>query len=125
MLITHPEDKNKILLVLHSYGNKSLWNIPGGGYNPKKESPLFAAKREIREEFQKELESVKEVGLYETTGEGKRDRVVIFVGEVSYPIFNELDPEISKVSWEDTETVLQREDVAKIVKYAIRLHLSA
>ncbi len=124
ILIIHPEDKNKILLVLHSYGNKSLWNIPGGGYNPKKEFPLLAAKREIREEFQKELGSVKEIGLYETTGEGKQDRVVIFVGEVSSPVFNEFDPEISKVSWEDIETVLQRGDVAKIVKYAIKLHLS-
>jgi hypothetical protein len=39
-IIVHSEDPRQILLIQHSYDSKKLWNLPGGGYNPKKKQPL-------------------------------------------------------------------------------------
>lgn len=123
VLLIHPHDDQKVLLVQHSYGNRSLWNIPGGGYKPKRERPIEAAKREMKEEFGQELVNPQELGLYQTAGEGKQDTVTIIRGSLEGVVFKNLDPEISQVSWETMDSVLTRDDVAKVVKHAVRLIL--
>src|SRR3989338_69091 len=67
VLITYPTETSKVLLVRHSYGNTSLWNIPGGGYNPKKESAEIAAKREVFEELGVEVTQLSLLGEYLTS----------------------------------------------------------
>jgi len=39
-IIVHPENSEQILLIQNSYGSKKIWNLPGGGYNPKKENKI-------------------------------------------------------------------------------------
>jgi 8-oxo-dGTP diphosphatase len=50
-LVIHPNDFNRVLLVRHSYGDQSLWRLPGGGYKPTRETPEQAARRECIEEL--------------------------------------------------------------------------
>lgn len=50
-LIVHPVDSGRVLLVRHSYGDQSLWSLPGGGYKPARETPEQAARRECFEEL--------------------------------------------------------------------------
>ncbi|MEV4495435.1 NUDIX domain-containing protein [Micromonospora arborensis] len=57
VLIIHPVDTGRVLLVRHSYGNQSLWSLPGGGYEPTRETPEQAARRECTEELGIESES--------------------------------------------------------------------
>ena len=49
LLVTEPET-DRILLIRQSYGDRDLWMIPGGGYDPGKEDPGDAAVREAYEE---------------------------------------------------------------------------
>jgi 8-oxo-dGTP pyrophosphatase MutT (NUDIX family) len=121
VLVLHPHEPGKILLIRHAYGNRSLWNIPGGGYKPRKEDPLQAARREIREEFGKNLLDALKIGEYQTSGEGKLDTVVLIVGTFDSDKIVRLDPEIAEMSWEGHKDILARDDVARVVKQAIRL----
>jgi len=120
VLIVHPGDSHKILLVLHSYGNKDLWNIPGGGYNPRRETPYDAAMREVREELNIILQSVTKIGQYYTEIQGKRDTVILFTGTLDTSFVIEANDEISTLQWIDYQSALEREDVARIAKTTIR-----
>lgn len=117
-LIVHP-DKKRVLLVLHSYGNKHLWNLPGGGYSPRRENPLTAARREVLEELGVHFLNARELCLYQTNTEGKRDTVTVVVGEVNANTFI-LGDEISKVQWMEIESVVINESVARVARYALR-----
>ncbi|GGO29130.1 NUDIX hydrolase [Micromonospora parathelypteridis] len=73
VLIIHPVDSGRVLLVRHSYGDQSLWSLPGGGYKPTRETPEQAAMRECTEELGIKAESY--ALLFEehlTTFEGKQ-----------------------------------------------------
>ena len=118
--IVHPVDPNKILLVWHSYGNKDLWNIPGGGYNPRKESPHDAVMREVQEELNIKLQSVNKVGQYYTEIQGKRDTVILFTGTLDDSFVIDKNDEIVTLRWVDYQLALEQEDVARIAKTTIR-----
>ncbi len=120
VLIVHPTDTNKILLILHSYGNKILWNIPGGGYRPKKETAQQAAIREVQEELNINLQSVAKVGKYYTEIQGKRDTVILFTGKLHPSFLIEQNDEIAKLKWIDHQEALEQDNVAKIAKTTIR-----
>lgn len=120
VLIRHPDNHEKILLVRHTYGNKTLWNIPGGGYKPKKEAPEEAAVREVHEELKITLEAPQIIGLYETKGEGKRDTVTIVSGTIKN-INLTLNNEIAEISWEEASSALHNADVSIVTKKAVRL----
>ncbi len=77
VIILHPNQKT-ILLVQHSYGDTPIWHLPGGGYNPKRESAEQAARREVFEELGIELAELTQLADYKTSAEGKRDTVSIF-----------------------------------------------
>lgn len=125
VLVLHPNNDGRILLVRHSYGNKTLWNIPGGGYRPNKEKPLQAAVREMKEEFNQDLVDPQEIGLYETSGEGKRDTVVLIAGTFKSAVIDRLDSEISEISWEYWSDVVNREDVARVARRAIEIRFKS
>jgi 8-oxo-dGTP pyrophosphatase MutT (NUDIX family) len=46
-VLTH---RGRVLLVRHTYGQRRVWYVPGGGVR-RRESPLHAAAREMREEL--------------------------------------------------------------------------
>lgn len=78
LIVSASDADTRVLLVRHAYGDQSLWNIPGGGFNPKKESAAEAARREVTEELSLDCVDLREIGMYQTEGEGKRDTVVLF-----------------------------------------------
>jgi len=120
VLIIHPKETGKVLLVRHSYGNTALWNIPGGGYNPKKESAETAATREVFEELGVTVTDLQKLGDYHTSGEGKRDTVTMFSGTLEDIEGIRLNPEISELSWVDTHTIPDRgNDVARVARRAV------
>jgi 8-oxo-dGTP pyrophosphatase MutT (NUDIX family) len=98
-LIIHPVDPGRVLLVRHSYGDRSLWRLPGGGYKPTRETPEQAARRECMEELG--IESTWCALLLEkhlTTAEGRqRYQKVVSVRALS----DDLVPngEISEARW--------------------------
>lgn len=121
VVVQHSHEKGRVILVLHSYGNRTLWNLPGGTYNPKRETAVNAAVREVKEELGAGLLSAHEVGVpYQTSAEGKRDIVTIVTGTVDSADLTFLDGEILEARWEDVESVVLRDDVARVAKHAIR-----
>lgn len=120
VLIFHPDGSKRVLLVRHSYGNTTLWNLPGGGFNPRKESAINASIREVMEELGSELINPQEFYTYYTEKEGKRDKVLVFRGSL-----NKIDfvtgGEISDYVWMDINEILSDgEGVARIARYAIK-----
>jgi 8-oxo-dGTP diphosphatase len=121
VLILHPRVLGEVLLVRHTYGNQSLWNIPGGGYAPNKETPEVAGRREVREELGVELVTCTSIGLYETSGEGKRDTVTLLVGTVDAGQVLVPNDEIAALAWEAHTQVRYRTDVARVARQAIKI----
>lgn len=121
VLIIHPEDNQKILLIRHSYGNTLLWNIPGGGYNPKKETAETAAKRELYEELKINNVNLQFLSVYKTNNEGKDDTVTIFKGILENKEMENLKPnsEIAEIKWKSINALNDKDNLAKITKYAI------
>ena len=75
-------DAGELLLVRHTYGNKALFLLPGGGVHPF-EKPEVAAAREVKEELNCGVEGLTFLATYRSTFEGKRDTVHLFRGGVS------------------------------------------
>ncbi|MEV6267824.1 NUDIX domain-containing protein [Kribbella sp. NPDC051936] len=48
-LLRRPD--GRFLVVRHSYTDTRRWALPGGGYNPARETPAQAAAREVHEEL--------------------------------------------------------------------------
>lgn len=120
IVIIHPHDPDKILLVRHSYGNTTLWNIPGGGYNPKKENAISAIEREIQEELGVSVSRLKHLGEYHTGSEGKKDAVTLFSGMIDNPEKITTNPEISELNWVKARTLSNRgNDVARVARRAV------
>lgn len=72
----------ELLLVRHSYGNKALFMLPGGGIRPF-EAPDAAAVREVREELGCALEDLTLLSVHASSHEGKRDTVHLFRARVA------------------------------------------
>ena len=119
IIVQHPL-ANKILIVRHSYGDRSIWHLPGGGYRPNRESAKSAAKREIKEELGLELTNLKILGEYKTTAEGKRDTTTIFWSRAQSA---EITPnsEIAEYLWITPHNFANIKPVYKISKYAMQL----
>lgn len=65
----------QLLLIRNTYGSKT-WNLPGGGFKPRKQAPEEAATREVYEELQISINNTREVFIYESSVEAKKDRIV-------------------------------------------------
>lgn len=70
-------DSGALLLIRNSYGDRSLFLLPGGGID-RGETPEAAAIREVREEVAIEIRELARVGTYVSAGERKRDTVHLF-----------------------------------------------
>lgn len=88
---------NKILFIRHSYGSKK-WTIPGGGVE-RKETFEEAARREVKEEVDIDLNNIKKIGEYVNNKEYKEDYVQCFLSEVDDPYFKIDNFEISDAKW--------------------------
>ena len=124
ILIEHPLNQNEVLLIRHAYGNQTLWNIPGGGFNPNKELAKEAVAREVQEEIGVAVLNLRSVGEYRTSGEGKQDTVTLFAGTVSSPDLI-LNNEIAEFVWQDYRTALKRTDIARVVRRVIEASFSS
>lgn len=114
--------RGECLLVRHTYGNQQLWNIPGGGYSPKRESALAAIKREVREELGIDITEFTFLGTYETSGEGKKDSVSLFSATLSESSLSVGD-EIAEYAWTALEIAMPRDDIARVARRSISTYL--
>ncbi len=95
-VLTH---RGRVLLVRHTYGKRRTWYMPGGGVH-RRESPLRAAEREMREELGLDGLNWREL----TTREMRLDRMSVRLtclhAELPDPASVRADPvEIAQVGW--------------------------
>jgi 8-oxo-dGTP diphosphatase len=120
VVIVHPEVPRTCLLVRHSYGDQALWNLPGGGYDPRREDPLAAATREVREELSLDPATVTKLGEYTTTAEGKRDTVsIVRMRPTSADL--RVSGELAEAHWISLDDMGNRGGMARVVRYALEL----
>jgi 8-oxo-dGTP pyrophosphatase MutT (NUDIX family) len=66
-----------VLFVRHAYGDRRVWELPGGGVR-RGEEPSVAAAREAREELGIALADWRELGTVHARGYGKRTTLTCF-----------------------------------------------
>ncbi len=76
----------EVLMVRHTYGDRHLWDLPGGRVN-RDEAPLHAAIRELREETSLRFDSLEPLEPLLVPVHGRTDTV--------YPFLGRLDPAAS------------------------------
>ncbi|MCD5381664.1 MAG: NUDIX domain-containing protein [Candidatus Pacebacteria bacterium] len=121
VLITHPDNPEKILLIRHSYGNRDAWNIPGGGYNPEQEVAEDGASRETLEEVGMKITDLKVLGIYESGGKGKHDTVTMFSATATHPLAIKTGPEIADAKWVDISSAKNLSNISSVAKKAVSL----
>jgi 8-oxo-dGTP pyrophosphatase MutT (NUDIX family) len=99
VLLIHPEDPVRCLIVRHSYSDSARWGLPGGAYKPERETAEQAAVREVAEELGLTILDVPKVLDTVTTAlEGKRDALTILSATPSSASFAR-SPEIAEARW--------------------------
>jgi ADP-ribose pyrophosphatase YjhB (NUDIX family) len=71
------DQNGRILLIRNSYGDASLFVLPGGGVGLLEDTER-AARREVREEVGCALGALTLVGVYHSEREGKRDSIWLY-----------------------------------------------
>jgi 8-oxo-dGTP diphosphatase len=99
VLLIHPDDPARCLIVRHSYSDSARWGLPGGAYRPGRETPEQAGVREVREELALTVTEFPTVlDTASTTLEGKRDSLTIVQARPVSALFV-LSPEIAEARW--------------------------
>ena len=93
-----------------------MWNLPGGGYRPSRESPESAAGRESKEELGTVLTEAHVIGEYESTREGKRDTVTVVLARADGASVS-LSTELTEARWFPLEAL--PDSVATAVKRGV------
>lgn len=120
VLILNQADHEEVLLVRHAYGNRKKWNLPGGGYRPRRETPLQAATREVREELGVDLLKGEVIGEYRTSLEGKRDTVSFVLGTVAGKENIFPRDEITEAVWKKRKETYAEENISAVIKEALK-----
>jgi 8-oxo-dGTP pyrophosphatase MutT (NUDIX family) len=74
---------DRILLVRHTYGDR-VWDLPGGALK-RREQPLNAARREMREELGIEEASWTSLGAIQGSVHHRRDTIHCYGAELTAP----------------------------------------
>ena len=92
----------EVLLVRHTYGPETRWELPGGGVK-RREEPAAAVRREAREELGFDADDWRFLGdLFERV-DGKRDRLWCYETDLGSDRELVLDrSEIAEARWFDT-----------------------
>ena len=98
VLLIHPDDPARCLIVRHSYSDSARWGLPGGAYRPGRETPEQAGVREVCEELGLTLTEVPVLNIVVTTLEGKRDTLTIVQATPTSASFVR-SPEIAEARW--------------------------
>lgn len=121
VLLIHPQDPARCLIVRHSYSDSTRWGMPGGKYKPDRESPEAAGVREVSEELGLTVADTPTVlDTVTTTLEGKRDTLTIVRATPTTSAFK-LSPELAEARWVSTDlsTVPEGEPVSRWLTLAI------
>ncbi len=71
----------QLVLIRNNYGRSDLFVLPGGGIK-RREEPVQAARREIKEELGFEVENLAFLSRHSSGSEGKRDTIDLFTARV-------------------------------------------
>lgn len=121
VLLLHPRDPGRCLIVRHSYSDSTRWGLPGGKYKPDHESPEAAGIREVTEELGLTITDPPIVlDTVATTLEGKRDTLTIVRATPTTAAFT-LSPELAEARWVGTDisAMPQGEPVSRWLKLAL------
>lgn len=121
VLLIHPDDPTRCLIVRHSYSDSARWGLPGGAYKPERETPEQAGMREISEELALSIpDAPKVLDTVTTTLEGKHDTLTIMTATPLSPSFV-LSPEIAEARWvaADISAMPEGEPVSRWLKLAL------
>jgi len=94
-------DGDKVLLVRHTYGSRA-WDLPGGGRR-RGESPVDAARREMREELGLDGLDWRSLGQLRAYTERHRQTLQVYGAEVSEPALTLDLGELSVGRWFELE----------------------
>jgi 8-oxo-dGTP diphosphatase len=121
VLLIHPDDPARCLIVRHSYSDSARWGLPGGGYRPGRETPEQAGVREVFEELALTVNEVPTVlEIVGTTLEGKRDALTILQAKPASASFVR-SPEIAEARWvrADVAAMPEGEPVSRWLERAL------
>lgn len=90
--------RDEVLLVRHTYGDRRVWELPGGAIK-RGEAPLDAARRETREELGLAISDWRELGHFTAREAHRHDTLHCFHAEVNgaVPVADRV--EIAEVGW--------------------------
>jgi len=91
-------DGERVLFVRHTYGDRSAWELPGGGRRGS-EPPAVAIRREMREELGIELVGLRQLGQVEVAGRHKRTLMDCFEARTGGAILRLQDAELAEARW--------------------------
>ena len=118
-LLIHPDDPSRCLVVRHSYVDQEWWALPGGGYNPKRETAEGAAIREVAEELSLPITKQPIVlQILTTTREGKVDNLTIVEAIPTTDDF-QLSSELSDARWVSIDSLPTDGPVSRWLRLAL------
>ncbi len=88
---------DQVLLVRHTYGRRH-WDLPGGTVR-RRELPIDAARREMREELGRRIEDWQDLGVLYVTTNHHRDNLHMFEAQLADPKLDIDLTELAEASW--------------------------
>ena len=123
-VVVWDKDTNKVLMVRHTYGNGTMWHLPGGAYNPRREVASESARRELVEETGLTASVMSTLLTYKTDAQGNDDTVEVFLYIINFGPHGQIpyarDAEVAEVAWFDVDDLLETPKVYRITRQSIR-----
>ena len=118
VLVVHPDDSERIMLVRNSYGDRERFTLPGGGVK-RHETAEVAGRREVYEELGIMLGSMQVlVADRVSTYEGKKDYVTTLAATALSGALA-LSSEIRDARWVQIKDAANSQPLSSYVQQAI------